>query len=166
MTAGAPRHEQVDDERLDDGCARLRCRCGWASPPVPRFTCDLDDDGYAALCELRSAAWQQHYAPLVTPSPFQVLDLRRDRWGGWRHRLAGTDVHAGSPLELLLPNRRWWSGRYESAWPPGWPDTGPTAMFYAALGGPWADNRTDTTVHVCFSLPADAVLRWPAREVS
>lgn len=161
MTWRYPRHELVDDQVLGDGLCELRCRCGWASRPVPRFAADLDDDGYDALCEVRDAAWAEHYAPLVTPSPFQVLDLRRDGWGGWRHHLAGEPVHAGDGVDLLLLDGRWWPGHYESAWPPGWTDTGPTAMFHASLGGPWIHNDTDHTVQVAFPLPATAVLRWP-----
>lgn len=161
MSWRCPRHELVDDQVLGDGCARLRCRCGWASPTVPAYGWDVDSKVADAVDATRLAAWNEHYAPLITPSPFQVLDLRRDGWGEWRHYLAGEAVHAGDGLDLLLPDGRWWSGRYESTWPPGWADTGPTAMFHASLGGPWIDNDTDHTVQVAFPLPATAVLRWP-----
>lgn len=131
-----PRHEQIDDEYLDHGCVKLRCRCGWVSPPVARPNLRMAEDEWDRVTAVCQAAWDEHYAPLVTPSPSQLFDLRRDRWGGWHHHLAGEAVHAGAPLELLLPGGIWWSGRYESAWPPGWTDAGPTAMFYAPSAAP------------------------------
>lgn len=163
MTWRAPRHELVDDQALDDGCVRRMCRCGWSSAPVPAYVWDYDDDSYDAAEAVRNAAWQTHYARLVTPSPFQTLTLGRDR-GGRRHYLAGEPVHAGAALDLLLPDGTWWPGRYESAWASELAEPTPTAMFHGGLGGPWIDNRTDTTVQVDFPLPADAVLRWPTRE--
>lgn len=164
MRYRTPRHERCDDLPADDGRVLLVCRCGWVSPPVPAASWHLDDDAFDAAMQVHIAAWAVHYLPLITPSPFQVLDLRRDRWGGWRHYLAGEPVHAGAPLELLLPNSSWWAGRYESCWPPGSRDGGPTAMFYGPVGGPWVTNDTDTRIVIHFPLPADAVLRWPVRE--
>lgn len=157
-----PRHEQRDDQLVTDTLARLVCRCGWTSRPVLLPSWDMDDDTYNAASDIRSAVWVEHYAPLITPPPDQVLILDRDA-GGWRHYLAGQPIHAGSPLDLLLQGGTWWPGRYESAWPPGWETTGPVALFYAALGGPWDTNDTDTSVTVSFPLPASAVLRWPLR---
>jgi len=162
-----PRHEQVDDAVLGDGLCELRCRCGWASPPVPVYLWDLDPDDPEAvqIDRDRIVAWDAHYAPLVNPNPDQVLDLRRDAYGGWRHYLDGEAVHAGEGVQLLLPDGTWWSGRYESRWPPGSRDSaGPVAMFHAPLGGPWADNHTEAVVEAKFPLPARAVLRWPARQ--
>jgi hypothetical protein len=67
-------------------------------------------------------------------------------------------VHAGAPLELLMPDGRWLPGRYEWSYAGGEPPT-----FHIVLGGPAEAQRQDVVPDVSFALPARAVLRWPDR---
>lgn len=119
------------------------CGCGWQGGTHPPT-----EEGYEAAGD----EWhERHWRPLVTPAPEQRLVLDSDG-GGRRHFLDGRAVHCGTALELLLGGGTWVGIRYETA--------GGEPVAYVALGGPGeAFAATDT---VQFSIPADAVLRWPA----
>jgi hypothetical protein len=159
-----PRHERTDEYEVRDGIAVVACRCGWTSTPVPIYQPGMTEAEDDAAWEIRRQAWDAHVAPLITPHPDLTLDLRRDE-GGWRHHLAGEPVHNGAALELLLPTGAWWPGHYETTRGADYHRHGPTPMFYASLGGAWADNGVpDYALQVCFPLPVTAVLRRPPRQ--
>jgi hypothetical protein len=96
------------------------------------------------------------------------LQLQRED-GGLRHYLDGRAVHAGTTLQLLLPNSRWLSGRYEWSFQSDAPP-----LLYVLLGGDWErlrkeDPRSEVNggntdfcgEEVRLQLPESAVLRWP-----
>jgi hypothetical protein len=64
-------------------------------------------------------------------------------------------VHAGTALELRLPDDRWVVIRYEWNW-----DTAARPRAYLALGG--RGERLGYAPNVEFPLPERAELRWPA----
>jgi hypothetical protein len=101
------------------GYVVVACTCGWRggryrdpglNAEGMRWWPDLDAgaNSDAAFKECR----QEHMAPLVDPDPASVLVLGSDA-GGLRHFLAGEPVHAGTYLELRLPDDRWVVVRYE-----------------------------------------------------
>lgn len=175
-------HEPTDYcTRRPDGATVLECECGWQSETLP----DPDRDE-EAFDRAREAAWQDHIAPLVTPDPSHVL-IRSSDGGGLRYFLDGLPVHAGSGVELLLPDGRWWAGRVEFATdqeglrqrieeldlpededglvvlPRDLDEEFLHPVFHGLLGGPWCDNDPmDYAPEGRMELPARAVLRGPA----
>lgn len=178
---GGRSHELTDYQtRAADGTIVLRCECGWQSAPLPDPDRDEEWSDRA-----RDVAWQEHFGPLVTPDPSHVL-IRGQDHGGLRYFLGGRPVHAGSGVELLMPDGSWWPGRVEFTTDPeglrrritqlgleederglvAVPDdvreefTRP--VFHGLLGGPWCDNNAmDYAPEVRVELVASAVLRWP-----
>lgn len=151
------------------------CSCGWRSErehPVPPRPSDVprDERGLshgpawdawiAALEAANDACWDdwraEHFDPLLGYEPHTQLIEASDA-GGRRHFLDGRAVHAGTTLELLLPDGNWLRGRYEWSYTAGDPPT-----LHVALGGPAEAERQHELPVVSFPLPARAVLRWPA----
>lgn len=97
------------------------------------------------------------FDPLLGYEPHTQLIEASDA-GGRRHFLDGRPVHAGTTLELLMPDGHWLSGRYEWNFVAG---EAPTLDL--ALGGPAEAQRQGEVPVVSFPLPARAVLRWPQR---
>ena len=86
--------------------------------------------------------------------------------GGLRHYLAGKPVHAGMPLELLMADGSWLSGRYENKRY----EDGLLARFHfdvrckTAIHEVANDPRSPTAYpDASCDLPPDAELRWPKR---
>ena len=75
--------------------------------------------------------------------------------GGLRHFLGGRPVHAGTALELRLPDDEWVVVRYEWSW-----DVAVRPRAYLALGARGEELGYAPVVE--FSLPQGAELRWPA----
>jgi hypothetical protein len=146
---------------------RAACSCGWRGTVVHSLapSPDLDSPAWPSheaelerVDELIYAEWRvEHYAPLLGYDPSQTLILGRDD-GGQRHFLDGQPVHAGTLLELLLPDGRWQPIGYEWGWSV---DEPPTATM--RLGAPAGAEQLGDQPSVTFDLPAEAVLRWPPR---
>lgn len=151
----------AETSRESTGYVVVICSCGWQggryrdeglNAEGRRWWPDLD-----AEAESDAAYrdwWSNHMAPMVEPDPGSVLVLGTDA-GGPRHFLAGRPVHAGTFLELRLPDDRWVVVRYEWNWDPS---VRPRA--YVALGG--RGEALGYAPVVEFSLPEKAELRWPA----
>jgi hypothetical protein len=151
----------AETDRESTGHVVVVCTCGWQggryrddglNAEGQRWWPDLDAgaESDAAFTEWR----QRHMAPLVDPDPSSVLVLGTDA-GGLRHFLAGQSVHAGTALELRLPDERWVVIRYEWNWDPA-----VRPLAYLALGGRGEEMGYAPVVE--FSLPERAELRWPA----
>ena len=177
MSWGSPPHEgyearllrdgrlvgawSVETNRESTGYVWLVCTCGWRGSRYrdsgrdaqgKRWWPDLDVE---AESEAAFQEWRyRHMAPLVDPDPDSILVLGADA-GGARHFLAGQPVHAGTALELRLPDDRWIVVRYEWSW-----DVAARPRAYLALGG--RGERLGYAEQVDFALPERAELRWPA----
>jgi hypothetical protein len=152
----------AETNRESTGLAVVLCSCGWRGDEVYRDA-GLNADGERWWPDLDASAesdaafkeWRfEHMAPLVDPDPDSVLLLGTDA-GGLRHFLAGQPVHAGTALELRLPDDRWILVRYEWSW-----DTAVRPRAYLALGG--RGEALGYAELVAFPLPERAELRWPA----
>ena len=151
----------AETSRESTGHVVVCCSCGWQggryrdeglNAEGRRWWPDLD-----AEAESDAAYrdwWANHMAPMVEPDPASVLVLGGDA-GGLRHFLAGQPVHAGTYLELRLPDERWVVVRYEWNW-----QAGVRPRAYLALGGRGEGLGYAPVVE--FSLPENAELRWPA----
>jgi hypothetical protein len=151
----------AETNRESTGHVLVCCSCGWRggryrdsglNAKGKRWWPDLDADAemWAAFDEWR----QEHLAPLVDPDPDSVLVLGEDA-GDLRHFLADRPVHAGTYLELRLPDDRWVVVRYEWNW-----DTNVRPRAHLALGG--RGEALGYVPVVEFSLPENAEVRWPA----
>lgn len=86
--------------------------------------------------------------------------------GGLRHYLEDDPIHAGDPLQLLMADGTWLSGRYENRRGQDYLE----ALFYFPL-----HYKTDRPLDresprgprdfldACVTLPTDALLRHPPR---
>jgi len=183
MGWGNEPHEGFAEQRRDSGewpggvwrssewgaavAQRAACSCGWrgetihpvpASPGLDSRDCPAYEAECDRIDELIHAGWRgEHYAPILGSDPAQLLILGRDE-GGARHFLDGRPVHAGTLLELLLPDGRWQPISYEWSWEAERPPTGTLA-----LGAPAAAEQLGEHPVVSFALPATAILRWPRR---
>jgi hypothetical protein len=177
---GSPPHEGFEARLLRDGRllsewsaetnqqstghVLIRCSCGWQggryrdtglNAEGGRWWPDLDAE---AESDAAYREWRhQHMAPLVDPDPDSVLVLGADT-GGLRHFLAGRPVHAGTALELRMPDDRWLVVRYEWSWEPS-----QRPRAHLALGG--RGEALGYAEQVEFSLPERAELRWPAESM-
>jgi hypothetical protein len=92
------------------------------------------DAWIAELEAANDACWDDwrvgHFDPLLGYEPHTQLIEAADA-GGRRHYLDGRPVHAGTTLELLLPDGDWLTGHYEWGYVAG---EAPT--LHVALGGP------------------------------
>ena len=164
----------AETDRESTGVLAVLCSCGWRGDGLYRDY-GLNAEGSRWWPDLDVGAqdqamhdewWQQHMAPLVEPHSDSVLMLGRDA-GGLRRFLAGQPVHAGTALELRLPDDEWVVVRaaredadpvadvYEWNW-----DVAARPRAYLALGGRGEDLGYAPVVE--FSLPVNAELRWPA----
>jgi len=118
------------------------------------------DSWIAALVAATDASqldWRaEHFEPLLGCEPHALL-IEAPGAGGRRHYLGGRPVHAGTALELLLADGHWLRGRYEWSFVPGELPT-----LHVWLGGPAEAQRQGDVPSVAFTMPARAVLRWPA----
>jgi len=94
------------------------------------------------------------------------LELKQET-GGPRHFLAGKDVHAGTPLDLLMADGTWLGGRYENM---RLADGHLLARFHIDVRckttqREWANDPSAAIAYpeASFDLPSDAELRWPPR---
>jgi hypothetical protein len=151
----------AETNREATGTLAVLCSCGWRGDGLYRDY-GLNADGKRWWPDLDSETqdnamfdeWRQrHMAPLIDPDPNSILTLGSDA-GGLRHFLAGRPVHAGTHLELRLPDDLWVVVRYEWNWEPA---VRPRA--YLALGGRGEELGYAPVVE--FSLPEPAELRWP-----
>jgi hypothetical protein len=182
MGWGNEPHEGFDDARRADGtwtggtsrgpadapvAKQAVCSCGWRSERVheigPRS--ELPGPAREAWFELAELAGEQchedwlaeHYEPLLGYEPHTML-IEGESPGGRRHFLDGRPVHAGTGLDLLLPDGRWQRVRYKWGFA-----SEQTPRVYMQLGGPAAAERLDAAPQVSFDLRPRAVLRWPER---
>jgi hypothetical protein len=149
-----------ETNRESTGYLAVLCSCGWRGDGVyrdwgsradgERWWPHLDSEETA----MHNEWWQRHMAPLVDPHPDSVLVLSSDA-GGLCHFLAGQPVHAGTALELRLPEDRWVVVRYEWTW-----DLAERPRAHLALGG--RGEALGYAELVAFALPERAELRWPA----
>ena len=155
----------AETNRESTGYLAVLCSCGWRGDGLYRDY-GLNAEGNQWWPDLNAEAqdqatfdewWQRHMAPMVDPHPDSVLVLGQDD-GGLRHFLAGRPVHAGTHLELRLPDERWIGVRYEWNWEPG-----DRPRAYLALGG--RGEALGYAPLVEFALPVNAELRWPAEPV-
>jgi hypothetical protein len=146
---------------------RAACSCGWRSdtlrPVEPRPASDSPERS-AWQCEaeereaLIHAEWHAgHYAPLLGYDPSRLLILTREG-GDVRHVLDSRPVPLGALLELLVGDGRWQPVSYQWNREPEQPPTGTLA-----LGAPPGAQRLGRRHYVMFTLPPDAILRWPSR---
>ena len=152
------------------------CSCGWRSErehPLPSRPENIprDERGVsygpdyeawsAELVRLEDVCWEEwrveHFEPLLGYEPHTQLILGSSD-GGQRHYLNGRPVHAGTSLELLMPDGSWLRIRYE--W--GFSEQHPPRA-YAAIGMPQAAEKIQEPSLIEFELPRDAILRWPTR---
>jgi hypothetical protein len=140
------------------------CSCGWRSERVHEIgSCpELPGPALEAWYERASddcyEDWRaEHYEPILGYEPHTMM-IEGESPGGRRHFLDGRPVHAGTTLDLLLPDGHWQRVRYEWSFTR---ETPPRA--YLQLGGPAAAERLDAAPQVSFELPPRAVLRWPER---
>jgi hypothetical protein len=152
----------AETNRESTGTLAVLCSCGWRGDGLYRDwgsksegerwwpNLDVEAQDQAMYDEWR----REHMAPLVDPDPDSILVLGSDA-GGLRHFLAGQPVHAGTYLELRLPDDRWVVIRYEWSWDPA---ARPRA--HLALGG--RGEVLGYAEHVEFAMPERAELRWPA----
>jgi hypothetical protein len=153
----------AETDRESTGLLAVLCSCGWRGDGLYRDY-GLNADGERWWPDLDSEAqdqamhdewWNRHMAPMVEPDPNAVLVLGGDA-GGPRHFLAGQPVHAGTALELRLPDDRWVLVRYEWNW-----DAAVRPRAHLALGG--RGEALGYAPDVDFPLPERAELRWPAQ---
>ena len=152
----------AETNRESTGYLAVLCSCGWrgdglyhdwgAKPDGGRWWPDLDSEAQDQA--MHDEWWNRHMASMVDPDPANLLALGSDA-GGLRHFLASQPVHAGTYLELRLPDDRWVVIRYEWNW-----DVAARPRAYLALGGRGEDLGYAPVVE--FSLPVNAELRWPA----